>query len=567
MEYRLIKTIGNEGVRTKFLAVDEGQFPFIRCIIEKISLQDQNLKNLQQLVIILEEICQHPQIPTLIAYFNDENYFYLVEEFIDGIDLATLGEQEINNEQVWRILASILPVLKFIHSYKLIHGDINPENIIIDKEGNFRLINLSQLLITQLLGNPEYIAPEQSESPVYASDLYSLGVTCIHLLTQIPPFDLFDTVNNCFSWRDYLTVKVDEKLGKILDKLIENNVTRRFQSADEVMEVMGIQTPTYPKSQNLNSLWQCIHTFTQNPGESTAVNTIASSGSLTIAFHPDGTTLASADSKTIKLRDINSKNLLYTSRVHTQVTSISFSPNGILASASDDKTIKLWNLKNKGLEEILTLQGHLRAVKSIAFSPDGKILASGSWDKTIKLWDVDTGREIITLTGHKLQVSAVAFNPHSHLLASASFDRTVCLWELPINSQLKNCPYCTLSGHTRAVLAIAFSPDGKMATGSDDNTIKLWDVNTGQLIHTLSGHSWSVVALAFSIDGNILVSGSWDKTIKLWQISTMAEITTISGHLESVSAIAVNPVAQLIASSSRDNTIKLWQPKDPKRYL
>lgn len=118
----------------------------------------------------------------------------------------------------------------------------------------------------------------------------------------------------------------------------------------------------------------------------------------------------------------------------------------------------------------------------------------------------------------------------------------------------------TLSGHAWAVLTVAFSPDGQiLATGSDDNTIKLWEVNTGQLISTLVGHSWSVVAVAFTADGETLLSASCDKTVKLWRVSTAEEIVTLSGHVDSVSAVAVSKVTQLIASGSRDKTIKLWQ--------
>jgi WD40 repeat protein len=574
--YRLLKQIGKGGFAKTFLAVDEAEFPPVPCVIQQFKKKNFTSEVFQQKAQQLLELGKHPQIPSLLAYFQQENDFYLVLEFIEGTNLATLVEElgAFSETQIWHLLENLLPILKFIHEHNLIHCDIKPENIILtsktaDQGKDLILVDFSAVqLVTEIsrlqtqakIGSPEYAAPEQIQSkPIFASDLYSLGVTCIYLLTQIPPFDLFDVANNSWVWRHYLSNNLSERLGKILDKLLEYSTNQRYQSADEVMQALGIQSPIPNlKSKITNPLWQCVHNFTAHLSTYGAVNSIAISC--------DGHILASgSDDKTIRLWDLNSKQLLATLTGHSQaVKSVAFSPDGeILASASDDKTIKLWNLNTH--REIYTLVGHSSGVKSVVFCPgDGGILASGSWDKTIKLWNMNTGTEIFTLTGHQLQVSAVAFSPISPYLASASFDRTIRLWKLPLNfaskKEFENCPCYTLSGHTWAVLTLAFSPDGKiLATGSDDNTIKLWDANTGQLIHTLLGHSWSVVALTFSTNGETLISGSCDRTIKLWRVSTAQEIATFFGHLDSVSAVAVTPVAQLIASGSRDKTIKLWQ--------
>jgi len=626
--YRLLKPIGKGGFCKTFLAVDEGQFPPIPCVVQEISQEYETFKNFQQKAQQLEELGKHPQIPALLAYFQHNGYFYLVQEFIAGTNLAQVVEEEgaFNETQIWQLLEDVLPVLQFISDAcgglrlrNIIHRDIKPQNIIrrspITKKGDFVIVDFSTAkIVTEIdpltsetiIASPEYSAPEQTKGKaVFASDLYSLGVTCIYLLTQIPPFDLFDIANDCWVWQQYLTTKVSNRLAQILDKLLQNAVNRRFQSADEVMQAMGMEC----KTQNLklpNPPWQCLHTLTGHSGTLSSVNTLA--------INPDSHTLASGgDDKNIKLWDLNTQKILASLSGHSQaVKSVAFSPDGkILATASDDKTIKLWEVKT--LKEICTLLGHSHAVKSVAFSPDGQILASGSWDKTIKLWDVNTGTEICTITGHQLQVNSVAFSPQGQLLASASYDRTIRLWHIPalgrgrgvgsrlavsvdereqgdINSaELKDysqgaediplTPYplppapfplvqnrpcysllSTLSGHAWAVLTVAFSPDGQiLATGSDDNTIKLWEVNTGQLICTLVGHSWSVVAVAFTADGETLLSASCDKTVKLWRVSTAEEIVTLSGHVDSVSAVAVSKVTQLIASASRDKTIKLWQ--------
>lgn len=536
---------------------------------------------------------KHPQVPALIAFFVEKQHFYLVQEYVEGKNLATLMEKRgsFSEAQIWQLLENVLPVLKFIGDRQIIHCDIKPENLILRSPPNPPLIRgcaagggdlilvdfgtakfLSgnkQLKIEHSIGSPEYAAPEQTQGkPVFASDLYSLGVTCIYLLTQISPFDLFDTVSNSWVWRQYLTTKISDRLGKIIDKLIENSQSDRFQSADEVMQAMGIQfSIPHPKSQIQN--WHCLHTLSAHPSFLSGVNSIAIRLSSSFINEGEcGEILASAhDDKTTKLWDLSTKKLICTLAGHEQaVKSVAFSPDGeILATASDDKKIKLWNVNTREL--IFTLVGHTNSVKSVAFSLDGKTLASGSWDKTVKLWNVKTGEEIYTLVGHQLQVSTVAFSPQNQLLASASYDRTMRLWDISsFNSphldqeKFKNCPFYSLSSHTWAVLTLAFSPDGKiLATGSDDNTIKLWDVNTGQVIRTLQGHSWSVLAVAFSANGKALISGSRDNTIKIWRVSTGEEIATLTGHEDSVFAVAVSPVAQLIASGSRDKTIKLWE--------
>ncbi|MBN3882439.1 MAG: serine/threonine-protein kinase [Nostoc sp.] len=607
--YRLLKQISKGGFCKTFLAVDEGQFPPVPCVVQELLLESETSKTFQQKAQQLEELGKHPQIPALLNYFQQNGHFYLVQEFIAGTNLAQVVEEEgaFNETQIWQLLEDVLPVLQFISDRNIIHRDIKPQNIIrrspITKKGDFFIVDFSTTKIVAeidrlssetSIGSPEYAAPEQTRGKaVFASDLYSLGVTCIYLLTQISPFDLFDIANDCWVWQQYLSTKVSNRLAEILDKLLQNAVNRRFPSADAVMQAIGIEY----KTQNFklpNPLWQCLYTLSGDSGVLSRVNTIAIS--------PDSHTLASgSDDKNIKLWDLNTQKVLASLSGHSQaVKSVAFNPDGkILATASDDKTIKLWQVET--LKEICTLLGHSHAVKSVAFSPDGQILASGSWDKTIKLWDVNTGKEICTITGHQLQVNSVAFSPQGQLLASASYDRTIRLWQIPTrgrgagsrgqgdmnSAELKDYPQgaqditpfplppaplplvqnrpcysllSTLSGHAWAVLTVAFSPDGKiLATGSDDNTIKLWEVNTGQLICTLVGHSWSVVAVAFTADGETLLSASCDKTVKLWRVSTAEEIVTLSGHVDTVSAVAVSKVTQLIASGSRDKTIKLWQ--------
>ncbi len=440
-------------------------------------------------------------------------------------------EGVLGEAQIWRLLRDVLPVLKLLHDRNLIHGDIQPQNI-IRHLGGFALIELHDGI-----GSPEYAAPEQLRGlALPQSDLYSLGVTCIYLLTGIPPFDLFDVNDNCWAWQQYLPTPVSNRLTQILNKLLQTTISLRFQSADEIMRFLGIDsliaTPSMPKCHSLRIF----------KGHTAAVNAIA--------FNSNGQIVSVSADKTTRLWDVNTGSVICTAYKHTDcVNSVAFNLDGTIATASSDRTLKLWS---SSLQEVFTCTGHTRAVKSLCFSPNGQILASGSWDKTIKLWNIQTGQEFYTLTGHQLQITSVAFSSQG-ILASASFDRTIRLWH---PDTWENRPVITLIGHVQAVLAVAFSPNGQiLASGSDDKTIKLWNVSTGEVIHTLSGHCWSVVTVVFSADGETLISGSWDKTVKFWRVSTGAEIATFTGHEDSVLAVAFGLDA--VASCSKDKTIQL----------
>ena len=178
------------------------------------------------------------------------------------------------------------------------------------------------------------------------------------------------------------------------------------------------------------------------------------------------------------------------------------------------------------------------------------------------LWELST-EHILTLSGHSGSVRSVAFSLDGKI-ASGSADKTIKLWNLGTGQEIS-----TLAGHRLSVNAVAFSPDSQtLVSGSADKTIKLWNISTGQEISTLSGHGLSVEAVAFSPDGKTIASSSADKTIKLWNLSTGEEIATLPGHKSAINSLTFSPIPPtpfakggaggILASGSEDKTIKLW---------
>jgi len=157
---------------------------------------------------------------------------------------------------------------------------------------------------------------------------------------------------------------------------------------------------------------------------------------------------------------------------------------------------------------------------------------------------------------HSDSVRSVAWSPDGETLASASDDNSIKLWEVASGKQK-----ATLSGYSGSVNSVAWSPDGDtLASGSEDGSIKLWDVASGKEKATLDGHSRAVKSVTWSPDGTSLASGSEDQSIRLWNVTTATEKATLHGHSGPVNSVAWSPDGQTLASGSGDNSIKLWNP-------
>ncbi|MEH1919359.1 trypsin-like peptidase domain-containing protein [Nostoc sp.] len=159
-----------------------------------------------------------------------------------------------------------------------------------------------------------------------------------------------------------------------------------------------------------------------------------------------------------------------------------------------------------------------------------------------------------TLNGHSESVYSVAISPDGRTLASGSYDDTIKIWNISTGQEIR-----TLNGHSGSVNSVAFSPDGRTLASGSDETIKIWNIATGQEIRTLNGHSSSSIrSVAISPDGRTLASSSYDETIKIWNIATGQEIRTLTGHFYIVNSVAISPDGRTLASGSYDDTIKIW---------
>ncbi|KAJ3118581.1 hypothetical protein HK098_005900 [Nowakowskiella sp. JEL0407] len=167
---------------------------------------------------------------------------------------------------------------------------------------------------------------------------------------------------------------------------------------------------------------------------------------------------------------------------------------------------------------------------------------------------------LCTCEGHTAFVYAVVISNDSDRIVSGSGDNTVKIWNANTGKEIR-----TLTGHTGSVYAVAISNDGdRIVSGSLDNTVKIWNANTGKEVLTLAGHTGSVTAVAISNDGDQIVSGSYDNTVKIWTANTGKEIRTLTGHTREVNAVAISNDGDRIVSGSEDSTVKIWDANTGK---
>jgi WD40 repeat protein len=305
-------------------------------------------------------------------------------------------------------------------------------------------------------------------------------------------------------------------------------------------------------------------------------------GIFSVAFCSDGQTIASGDfDHTIKLWNIVTGECVQTLRGHAgYIFALAFSPHEkLIASSSSDYTLKLWDIKSG--QCLKTLQGHTNIVWSLAYSPDGATLVSGGDDNAVKFWDVQTGQCIRTLQGHSNAVCDIAFpskkigefssshldhkpqlsaqnasstiNKQEWLLASGSEDQCIRLWSIDGES----C-HSILSGHKGRILSLAYSPNGQfLFSSATGKTAKLWDIRTGECLETFYVNSSWIWSVAYSPDDHTLATGAEDGTLMLWNISGQC-LRTLQKNKSSVYSVSFSPDGKTLASGGQDLVLKLW---------
>ena len=643
--YRLTSLLGRGGFGRTFLAtqqmsssVEVGGERLGLCVVKQIYLSSSSSDStFGAEAQRLRQLGEHPQIPRLLEAIASKQGHFLVQEYAPGQNL----QQQVEADGPWleepvrSLLESLLSVLQYVHSFQIIHRDIKPANIISyrpalnsHRDRNTTLPMLVDFGAAKsvrhsdaktVIGSAGYAAPEQSMGQAtFASDVYSLGLTCLYLLTGLHPFDLYSAVEDRWIWQDYLPNPVGSKFAQVLNQMVARSLQQRYASMEQVaLDLQFSQNLLFKRSQDvisrakqsvpglksilsfesgtaLNRLWSAGHRRFSKTAPSSAIITRAQAWQQrhrlapeiglvrTLAISSNGRTFASGGiDGAVRLWQLSNGKLVhsFTRRLLVRtghaaaVTALAFHPDGrALYSASDDGTIKEWDRAQRCLLNTIPTSGWTPT--DLLVSPEGTQLISPNSDGQIVVWDIRTLLPSERLTQHHKQVTAAVISHRGDLLVSASDDGTVKLWKrqwVERKWQLRLAKSLTVvpnnEGGKGSAIALALQPfdhsSGYRVIVATPTNILWYSVDEHLEVSvpiTLYQSAYLIKAIALSPDGYLAVGGE-DRSLTLWDVGRGDCVAKLA-HDWGIEAIAFAPNGQTLITAGTDEVISIWHRSD-----
>ncbi|MEI8306366.1 MAG: serine/threonine-protein kinase [Chloroflexales bacterium] len=613
--YRIAAQIGKGGMGAVYVARDM-RLSHDVAIKETLFHDDAYRRAFEHEAKLLARL-RHQALPKVSDHFIEGNGQFLVMEFIHGEDLGSqlvrLGKRFASPQALPMVLKwgdQLLDVLNYLHTrpMPIIHRDMKPRNLKLTSTFDIILLDfgLARGGVTLSVDSSGATTPESDERKIYGftppyapieqmrdgepdprSDLYSLGATLYHMLTDSLPSDAMSRMARLINGnpdplrplRD-LAPHVPEPVANLIHRSLNVTMDGRPTSAREMREEFA-RARSFASSTPLTATPSVISLPSIAPrppttaplnntpsivSPSVPLNEQAPVGTLlrmlttgspirSVAFSPGGDLLAAGyDDHTVGLWRLSDYSHVRTLKGHTSsVRSVFFAPTGgLMATGSDDETVRIWNASDGDMRRQLRIPGC--PIESIAFSPDGKLLAVGGWGSAIMICSVE-GDQVHVLDSLPCPfVHSLSFSADGGLIAAGCYDGAVYLW-----NTVDHRPAGQLGGFASFIYSVAFSPNREYIAASSQMSVRVWRLDDQKLIETFQGHRGPVRSISFSPDSQVIASASEDRGVRLWRLSDGELIAPAFDHRAGVASLTYSPSGRLLATGTHDGRICLWQ--------
>lgn len=628
--YKLIKKIGVGGFGKTYLAEDLqlwGKKIVIKDFSVKTEKFDEFMKFTQQEGMVLAKL-NHPQIPKIHGFLEDKknSKIYLMQDFVEGKNLRQiLAERtKLEEDEAIIVLKDTLDILNYLHSFEppLLHRDIKPENIIIDQNGKAFLVDYGAVIEYQpdkkdreIIYTKGYASPQQKQgfsSP--SSDLYSLGIVAIEILTGVTP-DKFKNEESGIV--DYSIIsEMSVEIRDFLTKMTKPSTADRFKTAAEAKNALEVierirtlrdlrisqyqgkigekeKKEIMDMAHKLNIPSDMIHKVIDEEkqkvrrgyekrgpvatspfvtrlsimSQGAAVATIKMLGkvqahqgsAVKVIFSPKGEHMLTAGAdgiiKVFGTAQWERKISIKATTEDDTLIDMKISPNSqYLVVSTKSGNIKFYETSYWTKLNIMKIQND--EISEISFSPDSRLLFAGGYEKIITVFDMIKVEKIVNMGGHETWISCLEHSPRQDLMVSGAWDGTIIIWDTQALKAKQS-----FREHTGQIRKVRFAGSGRffITTGSDGKII-MWDSASLTIVkkYNISEDARNIVDIAITPDEkNLLVT--LETRLFVLGLEQMEKKTEIDLQTRKCTSLSFFPQKNYFATSEVEGVIKLWK--------